>query len=73
MTETTALLRAIHCDMVAVSGLLSALFYAYVGDESPYEGVVSKALDDANVYCSIANEFAMKNTGSDAHGNRSAD
>lgn len=73
MTETTALLRAIHCGMVAACGLLTALFYEYVGNESPYEGVISKALADANVYCSLANELAMKNTGGDAHGNRSAD
>lgn len=73
MTETTALLRAIHCDIVAACGLLAALFYEYAGNESPYEGVVSKALNDANVYCSLANELAMKNTGGDAHGNRGAD
>lgn len=60
MTEQTALLRAIHCDMTAACGLLAALLYEKAGNDSPYEDVVSKALNDAGRYYNLANKMATK-------------
>ena len=60
MTEETALLRAIHCDMTATCGLLAALLYEKAGNDSPYEDVVSNALNDAGRYYNLANKMATK-------------
>lgn len=60
MTEETALLRAIHCDMAATCGLLAALLYEKVGNDSLYEDVVSNALNDAGRYYNLANKMATK-------------
>ena len=56
MTETTALLRALHCDLSATNGLLAALLY---NKEmvSPYDETISLAMRKANVYYRLADEL----------------
>ena len=60
MTEETALLRAIHCDMAATCGLLAALLYEKAENDCPYEDVISNALNDAGMYYNLANKMAAK-------------
>lgn len=57
MTETTALLRALHCDLAAVCTLLAALCdKSGVAIFVDTDGVL-KALRKASEYCSIADEL----------------
>nr|DAI14933.1 MAG TPA: hypothetical protein [Caudoviricetes sp.] len=57
MTETTALLRALHCDLVATNGLLAALLYERRKDGSPYAETISLAIQEAGEHYRIANEI----------------
>lgn len=57
MTETTALLRALHCDLAAVCGLLTALVYKNGEIESPYVGTASRAIQKAGAYYRLADEL----------------
>lgn len=60
MTETTALLRALHCDLAAVCTMLAALC-----DKSGVtifldtDGVLA-SLRNASEYCSLADELGEK-------------
>lgn len=72
MTETTALLRALHCDLMVVCSLLAALYNESGGTLFLSTEDVSKSLSKASGYCRLADELEKK-TGGDAHGNRSAD
>lgn len=57
MTETTALLRALHCDLTATNGLLAALLYEREKDGSPYAETISIAIQKAGECYRIANEL----------------
>lgn len=60
MTETTALLRALHCDFAAVCTLLAALCdKSGVAIFLDTEGI-SKSLRKASEYCSLADELGEK-------------
>lgn len=57
MTETTALLRALHCDLAATNGLLAALLYKKGETGSPYDETISWAMQKSGVYYRLANEL----------------
>lgn len=57
MTETTALLRALHCDLTATNGLLAALLYESGEHGSPYDETISLAVQEAGEHYRIANEL----------------
>ena len=70
MTETTAPLRALHCDLAAANGLLAALLYkkGEAGSPRPFHGRCK------NLACITAWPTSWRRkTGGGAHGNRSAD
>lgn len=58
MTETTALLRAIHCDLAAIGGFLAALYYRPGGAGSKRFVPALDALDEAGTYQRLADELA---------------
>lgn len=62
MTETTALLRALHCDLAAVCNFLAALWYetGESGTTSMYAETASKALCKAGSYYRLADELEEK-------------
>ena len=57
MTETTALLRALHCDLSAACALLAALFYKKGVKDYPYVETASKALQKAGTYYRLADKL----------------
>ena len=60
MTETTALLRALHCDLAAVCALLAALCdKSGVATFLDTEGVLT-TLRKARKYCCLADELGEK-------------
>lgn len=75
MTETTALLRALHCDMAATNGLLSALLYKKGRCSTRRGRLVRRTLRlfhgrCKNLACITAWPTSwMRKTGGDAHGN----
>lgn len=60
MTETTALLRAIHCDLAAVCGFLAALAYEKGATDSPYAGNISEALAEAGRHYRLADKLSKE-------------
>ena len=58
MTETTALLRTIHCDLAAIGGFLAALYYRPGGAGSKRFVPALDALDEAGTYQRLADELA---------------
>lgn len=60
MTETTALLRALHCDLVATNGILAAMFPDGGKAHSPYDETITLAIQTASVYYGLADELADK-------------
>ena len=60
MTETTALLRALHCDFVAANGILAALLKDSGKTHTPYDETVILAVQNASVYFGIADKLAEK-------------
>lgn len=60
MTETTALLRALHCDMTAICSLLVALYNKSGGALFLSTEYVSKSLSKARGYCRLADELEEK-------------
>lgn len=60
MTETTALLRALHCDLAATNGLLAALLYKKGKTGSPYAETISWAMQKSGVYYRLADELEEK-------------
>ena len=62
MTETTALLRALHCDLAAVCSFLAALWYktGESGATSMYAETASRALLKAGSYYRLADELEEK-------------
>lgn len=63
MTETAALLRALHCDLAAVCTLLAALCdKSGVAIFLDTDGVL-KSLRKASEYCSLADELENEKEG----------
>jgi hypothetical protein len=60
MTETTALLRSLHCDLVATNGILAALLYNGSKTGTPYEEAINLAIQHASVYYGLADELAKE-------------
>lgn len=60
MTETTALLRALHCDLVATYGILAAMLPDNGKTSSPYDETIILAIQNASVYYGLADELAEK-------------
>ena len=60
MTETTALLRALHCDLVATNGLIAALLYKKGETGSPYDETISRAMQKSGVYYRLAGDLEKK-------------
>ena len=60
MTETTALLRALHCDFVATNGILAALFDDGSKTGTPYDETITLAIQNASVYYGLADKLAEK-------------
>lgn len=60
MTETTALLRALHCDLTAICSLLAALDNESGGTLSLTTENVSESLSKARKYCCLADELDKK-------------
>ena len=60
MTETTALLRALHCDLTAICSLLAAQFSKSGGTIFLSSDSVSKSLSKASEYCLLADELEEK-------------
>lgn len=60
MTETTALLRALHCDLVATNGILAALLNESGKTPTQYDETISSAIQNAVVYYRLADELAGK-------------
>ena len=60
MTETTALLRALHCDLVATNGILVALLEDGSKTGTPYDETITVAIQNASVYYGLAYELAEK-------------
>lgn len=57
MTETTALLRALHCDLTAICSLLAAQFSKSGGTIFLSTEDVSRSLSKARKYCRLADEL----------------
>lgn len=57
MTETTALLRALHCDLAAVCTLLAALCDKSGAAVFLDTDGISKSLSKARKYCCLADEL----------------
>lgn len=57
MTETTALLRALHCDLMAICTLLAALYSKSGGTISLTTDGIQKSLIKARKYYRLANEL----------------
>lgn len=60
MSETTALLRALHCDLTAICSLLAALYNKSGGTLFLSTEVVPKSLSEASKYCRLADELEEK-------------
>lgn len=60
MTETTALLRASHCDLAAVCTLLAALCDKSGAAIFLDTDGISKSLSKAGKYCRLADELGEK-------------
>ena len=60
MTETTALLRALHCDLVATNGILAALLNESGKTPTPYDETITLAIQNASVYYGLADELTEK-------------
>lgn len=60
MTETAALLRALHCDLTAVCSLLAALYNKSGGTLFLSTEDVSESLSKASKYCRLADELEEK-------------
>lgn len=60
MTETTALLRALHCDLVATNGILAALLDDGTKTGTPYDETITLAIQNASVYYGLADKLAEK-------------
>lgn len=60
MTETTALLRALHCDLAATNGLLAALLHKKWNTGSPYDETISRAMQKSGVYYRLADVLEDK-------------
>lgn len=58
MTETTALLRAINCDLAAIGCFLAALYCRPGGAGSKRFVLALDALDEAGTYQRLADELA---------------
>lgn len=58
MTETTALLRALHCDLVATNGILAALLDDGSKTSTLCDETVTLAVQNASVFCSLADKLA---------------
>lgn len=59
MTETTAPLRALHCDLAATNGLLPRC-YKKGKTGSPYAETISWAMQKSGVYYRLADELEEK-------------
>lgn len=57
MTETTALLRALHCDLTSICSLIAAQFNKSGGTLFLSSEAVSKSLSKASEYCRLADEL----------------
>ena len=60
MTETTALLRALHCDLVATNGIIAALLNDNGKTPTPYDETITLAIQNASMYFGLANKLAEK-------------
>ena len=60
MTETTALLRALHFDLTAVCTLLAALYNKSGGTLFLSTEGLPESLSKASKYCRLADEMAEK-------------
>lgn len=60
MTETTALLRALHCDLVATNGILAAMLGDDAKTGTPYDETITFAIQNASVYYGLADKLAEK-------------
>lgn len=60
MTETAALLRALHCDLAAITGLLAAMLYNNGETNSHYNATISASIQNACAYYDLADELEEK-------------
>lgn len=60
MTETTALLRALHCDLTAICSLLAALCDKSGAALFLNTEEISESLSKSNRYCLLADELEEK-------------
>lgn len=58
MTETAALLRALHCDLVATNGIIAALLDDSGNTPSQYDETITLAIQNASVYYGLADKLA---------------
>ena len=60
MTETTALLRELHCDLVATYGILAALLDNGEKTGTPYDETITLAIQNASAFYGLADKLAKK-------------